>query len=194
MSSGEVPNVPLYVRGVPGKGYATFAARSYLKGDLILQESPLVTVIGKQPYSQAQVEALLHDVSSLTQEKKETFFKLCNVFPEESLGVEVAIVRTNGFDIRDGVGSAVYATLARINHSCAPNARQEHMLSTGEERIVASRDIAAGEEVNISYINICQPISRRREQLLESYKFHCVCTSCSAHDSNPTMRRFFPNA
>jgi hypothetical protein len=92
--------------------------------------------------------------------------------------------------VRDGSGSAVYATLARINHSCAPNARQEHVISTGDERVVASRDIAAGEEVNISYIDICQPTSRRREQLLASYRFNCVCKSCSAFDSNPTLRRF----
>jgi SET domain-containing protein len=190
MSLGGEPSGPLYARAVPGKGYATFAAHSFRKGDLILQESPLVTVIGKRPYSRVQVEALQHSVSSLTPEKKETFFKLCNAFPEESQGVEVAIVRTNGFDICDGSGSAIYPTLARINHSCAPNARQEHVISTAEERIVASRDIAADEEVNISYIDICQPISRRREQLLESYGFHCVCKSCSAHDSNPTLRRF----
>lgn len=43
----------------------------------------------------------------------------------------------------------------------------------------ATKDIAAGEEILISYIPPDWPFSHRQEVLLERYKFRCKCPKCS---------------
>ena len=188
---------PFVVKVVPGKGFAAFAARPYFKGEQVWRESAIVVVFGKRPFTEEQVCALHLSITQLPPDQKKQFEDLANVFPEEEQGTEVAILRTNSFAMEDGQGSAVYPNLARINHSCFPNVRQEQDISVSGEvqmQIIASRDIEINEEINISYIDIRQTTERRREQLDMSYRFHCVCTLCKAHDSNPTMRRFFKNS
>jgi len=96
----------------------------------------------------------------------------------------LGIFKTNCFDT-NGAGSAVYPTLARVNHACAPNARQEHDDLTHNERLVATKEIEIGEEISISYIDNRKKTSERRELLHSAYGFHCICSMCLAHDGNP---------
>lgn len=44
--------------------------------------------------------------------------------------------------------------------------------------LYASRDIAAGEELNDSYIELRQSTSQRRMELMQYYRFHCTCPGC----------------
>ncbi|KAL1529564.1 hypothetical protein AB1Y20_000508 [Prymnesium parvum] len=78
------------------------------------------------------------------------------------------------------VGTALYSRLARLNHSCAPNAHVRFDRSGGHEAdVVATRDIEEGEEVTISYID-CNERARvreRREELAD-YGFVCDCRKC----------------
>ena len=46
-------------------------------------------------------------------------------------------------------------------------------------RLEAVRNVSAGEEVTISYINEDRPPSARRENLASAYHFYCSCSRCT---------------
>ena len=84
----------------------------------------------------------------------------------------------------DGVPRcALYVAIARLNHSCTPNAQQSHIPSTGEEVLYATRTIEEGEEINDCYIDLRQTTAERRAALSEIYRFHCTCKTCAAADN-----------
>lgn len=82
--------------------------------------------------------------------------------------------------------AGLFTLTARINHSCDPCAE----LRGGEfvdctVDLVSRRDIEAGEEISISYINIGKTAgraatdrNRRRRELKARYLFDCDCTKC----------------
>jgi len=80
-------------------------------------------------------------------------------------------------------GTAMYATVCKMNHSCDPNVivlykRQgwgsRHPLTA---YCVALRDIAPGDELTISYIDL-QDSYIERQAALENYGFRCNCSKC----------------
>jgi hypothetical protein len=107
-------------------------------------------------------------------------------------------------------GTAFYATICRINHSCDPNVRVTYInaspsasgtvTATAEgssaatavpaagtagcllARLVALKPIAPGEELVQSYIDQFAPFATRQKALLD-YGFVCRCTKCIAEGS-----------
>ena len=98
-----------------------------------------------------------------------------------------------------GFDSALYTTLARINHSCAPNAEWSFMEEEREVKEVrAIRRIGKGEEVVVDYLSglsVTQGLSfptcsKRREILAEKWGFCCACSLCASdHVENDALRR-----
>ena len=79
-------------------------------------------------------------------------------------------------------GSCFYALQSCLNHSCAPNAhafKRKDVDTDGSAVILAKRDIAAGEEVLLSYINESAPY-HERQNALKDYGFTCACPRCAA--------------
>ena len=75
--------------------------------------------------------------------------------------------------------SALYPTVACANHSCAPNAEARFVHGTTRLRLVALRNIAAEEEITISYIDENETGSRmERREALRDYRFVCDCSLC----------------
>lgn len=73
--------------------------------------------------------------------------------------------------------AGVYVLQACCNHSCVPNCCVEN----GADACIslrAERDIAAGEELTITYVPLGLPQSRRQE-LLDNYRFTCDCSRCA---------------
>lgn len=72
-------------------------------------------------------------------------------------------------------GIALDFLCCAINHSCDPNA----FLYVEDGKIIARslRDIPAGEEVTISYVDPMLPYKSRRDFLSLEYFFHCFCKS-----------------
>lgn len=83
-------------------------------------------------------------------------------------------------------GLGVYPLAAMINHSCIPNCIQ-HFNDEGVIAIRTMRNIKAGEEISISYIDIAMPTWLRRKELLKSYYFHCNCDRCIIADVTNDM-------
>lgn len=82
--------------------------------------------------------------------------------------------------------------LSRINHSCMPNTvvsdvcvdgNPEDESSMGAMRLIASRDIKAGEELFVEYVKDdefwLQPRATRQAYLQLHWDFTCTCSACS---------------
>ena len=78
-------------------------------------------------------------------------------------------------------GWAVFPLLSLANHSCDPNC-EVAFIDSNMVRLLAQREIEAGEELSISYVDVTQPTEVRRRKLQARYGFHCVCPRCTADD------------
>lgn len=74
------------------------------------------------------------------------------------------------------LGRAVYVSGSFFNHSCVPNVCR---VRQGRRMVfLAARDILAGEELCICYVNVAK--KDRSAVLLEQYGFVCACELCAA--------------
>ena len=88
--------------------------------------------------------------------------------------------RSERHGIKIGVG--LFPLHARINHSCQPNASLYFSCAPPERPRVHARllrNIAAGEEITITYIDLFAPRRTRRAELRRRYKFECCCNRCA---------------
>jgi hypothetical protein len=67
--------------------------------------------------------------------------------------------------------------VSMINHSCEPNITWT--FEGRELRVITTQPIAAGEEVNFSYIGGLGNYQKRRQLLKERWSFNCVCPLCN---------------
>lgn len=75
--------------------------------------------------------------------------------------------------------NALFLTVSRMNHSCAPNAY--HVCVDKRKRVVALRDLQPGEEIIHSYLqdkHLLLPFAKRKE-LLSRWFEDCWCTRCN---------------
>ena len=116
------------------------------------------------------------------------------------------IVFSNSFDVeawgaRGGsefprparVAGAVYRTLSRFNHSCAPNCTWSFVHESESKpgggavsvNVRAIKPVKEGDELTISYVDPTVGRAERREQLWAKYRFECACPLCaSPRDAN----------
>ncbi|KAA1469842.1 SET domain-containing protein [Dentipellis sp. KUC8613] len=69
-----------------------------------------------------------------------------------------------------------------FNHSCVPNAAAKYIMKVGEPvtmAVIALRNISAGEEVSIPYLDPALPLADRQRDLQMSYGFSCRCALCA---------------
>ena len=105
----------------------------------------------------------------------------------DALVTLIAQHHTNAFTLSDAhfdpIGVAVCPVAALINHSCAPNAVVVFPEACAGKRcpmhVVALTDIAAGDEIYASYVDIGAPRTERQRTLHERYHFTCNCALCS---------------
>lgn len=90
------------------------------------------------------------------------------------------IFETSGSFINNE-GVAIFSLQSTCNHSCIPNAEPEYLHNSSRLTLVALKDIQAGEEICISYLEECDRDRSRhsRQKLLkENYVFICNCEKC----------------
>lgn len=74
---------------------------------------------------------------------------------------------------------ALFPAIARINHSCVPNAQANYHPLHRTFNVHATRDMAAGEEVSINYLpEVGLLRAQRVAKLEEGYGFTCNCPAC----------------
>jgi hypothetical protein len=74
-------------------------------------------------------------------------------------------------------GAALYHTGAMMNHSCAPNIDCTWSDSC-RATFAANRTIPVDGELCIAYCDPSEPVSKRRQRLLEDFGFICQCELC----------------
>mmetsp|Transcript_155364 Transcript_155364/g.289910 ORF Transcript_155364/g.289910 Transcript_155364/m.289910 type:complete len:500 (-) Transcript_155364:41-1540(-) len=84
-------------------------------------------------------------------------------------------------------GTGLFMSVARINHSCAPNVKVLFPMNSARLQAIALTPVNAGEELCISYIRQEADVKTRRRQLLE-YGFNCVCEKCVREDSTSVRK------
>ncbi|CEG40946.1 Predicted histone tail methylase containing SET domain [Plasmopara halstedii] len=85
----------------------------------------------------------------------------CYALDEDFVGVE---------------GTALFSGICTMNHSCDPNCTVLYT-KDGAAHVFAVQDIAEGEELCISYIDVDQEVDER-EECLREYQFVCYCPRC----------------
>ncbi|XP_063614347.1 histone-lysine N-trimethyltransferase SMYD5-like isoform X4 [Penaeus indicus] len=87
-------------------------------------------------------------------------------------------------------GSGLYPLQSACNHSCDPNAMPTFPYNNFHLVMTAVKDIAAGEEICVSYLDECN-LSRSRHSriniLRENYLFTCRCTKCNEQSGDPDV-------
>lgn len=97
---------------------------------------------------------------------------MARLSPEKSL---MSIVMTNAVSLNEGSG--IFPILSRFNHSCLPNATYNWQIKMQKETVYATRDIAAGEEILVSYVD-AYDLPEKRAWTLKNYGFACQCRAC----------------
>ena len=77
-----------------------------------------------------------------------------------------------------GNGTAVYLLPSLLNHSCSPSL--EPVWRTGDSQVafLTRREVSAGEELTVSYVDADAPVGERQEALSHGYGFECRCAAC----------------
>ncbi|KAH7088912.1 hypothetical protein FB567DRAFT_320916 [Paraphoma chrysanthemicola] len=178
----------LDVRAIPGKGYGLIATQPIAKGATILLDAPRIIASAQFPAHvlREQGSALFaHALDRLPTQDQELVKSL-----DKSLGgTDIEdVMKTNAFacQVNDGGEDDAYMCLfpdvARINHACRPNAHARFIPRTLLMEVKALRDIAAGEEIGISYGRVDLKSSERRKLYQDGWNFSCSCDMCTASE------------
>mmetsp|Transcript_25258 Transcript_25258/g.47756 ORF Transcript_25258/g.47756 Transcript_25258/m.47756 type:complete len:320 (-) Transcript_25258:200-1159(-) len=76
-------------------------------------------------------------------------------------------------------GTGVYLVPSFLNHSCDPNVGVEFPDNNSTMVLRARRDIQAGEQLHITYIDASATREVRQKELHWGYGFKCDCARCS---------------
>ncbi|CAK9068713.1 unnamed protein product [Durusdinium trenchii] len=168
------------VRDLGAKGMGVVAARKIQKGELLLREQPLLVVSHCQDSRQLGTweQEIEEALGRLPDDQLRSFWSLSDCHSETKTSA-VGIVRTNALPIETAQGDmvGVYANVSRFNHSCNNNVNNSYQEEHGEV-LHAIRDVEAGEELCITYIDLFMTRQERQEALRRTFNFKCTCPSC----------------
>lgn len=187
-----------HVEEVPNKGMGLVASRNLAMGDHIMSVSAAIMTdfdiwdhVSVDQVRRMQTEGIGH----LPKNHREIFMNLSTHDGADSHEEQVyKIILTNAFDISDveiitrpkdaqSVNFfTVFPEVSRMNHDCRPNAHYYWDPDTFTQNVFATRDILAGEEITITYVELLLPRDERVARLDETWHFPCACSSCTQVD------------
>lgn len=189
--------VPMEVVEVgSGRGKGCLASRDIKRGEVIISEWPLL--VWPQNLDPKRAKELVDD---LTPKASKVFWSLANAKPE--LDPPRAVRATNAFGVElptvppelvstyrqaksnAKLASFLFPKIARINHSCLPNADHAMNWSDLKMSVYATSDISSKDEICIEYTSalIQKTRDERRGVLGRIFGFACGCQACSADES-----------
>ncbi|PIL23116.1 transcription factor [Ganoderma sinense ZZ0214-1] len=174
-------DLPFAVQDVPGKGKGIVATRSVAQGELVLAEAALFTQILSR--SNATVLAALARLSGADQRQ---YFSLANA-RKGRVPPPIGIFETNALpcgdnDVSRGAAASsagIFLLGSRFNSSCRPNVNNYWDERMQKITFWATRAIAPGEELCISYMSVLAVREERRRVLQAAFGFECRCVACS---------------
>ncbi|KAE9579260.1 hypothetical protein CGMCC3_g4598 [Colletotrichum fructicola] len=186
------------VRQAAGKGLGVFAAKPIPRGQRVLADRALLTLLPSETSANIlrQAHALptagqksllslslnpgkagvLSWAESLWQSKTSPGRTVLN-------HTILNIFRNNNFNIGDET-QALFPQVARLNHSCVPNAQGNFNKKLDAFTVHATRDIKPEEEITISYLDEHLGLRQaRQDHLQDGYGFLCDCSACDPKTS-----------
>lgn len=176
--------------GLSGKG--VYATKDYKKGDIILDEMPILVVSNEPKASQVNgaVNALSpHERSILEGLRSEAPEAMSEPIRKANGGGDISWylrARLNGITSVAKASTYVYPMIGRMAHMCS--VRPENNVwscpnddGQGLRLLTAARDIAAGEELCYDYMDTTTFDPARRAELLGPKQYclpPCDCTLC----------------
>lgn len=158
----------------PGKGKGVFATRDIKAGTIILKDRPLLK-INKHPdqINEAEVLQALHQLPSEDQSKFFTLHEGNRPYKSRAFRIYKANVFGQVYS------TCVFFPISFLNHSCVPNAELESQ--SGQECLYATKPIARGEEIYITYnsAHVGMTHAQRAGVLGRYYGFRCTCAACT---------------
>lgn len=168
-----------------GKGLGVFAAHDLDIGDIVMRETPALKIVPPEfvkgtGYPMSAVSKLVRaEFDTLSQAAQEDIMSLTyHATPkeEESMDKLGIIFRTNAYNSGTAIG--LFPKIARINHSCRPNSSYYWSDKLNKRIVYATRKIARGEEIFVSYIPLLLT-QEQRQKHLDRYGFKCTCEACA---------------
>jgi hypothetical protein len=164
---------------IAGEGKGLVATTRITKGTRLLSEVPIFRVPRDNSNIKDVERIVENEIKHLNDDQPRSFFDLTNVYGDAH-SLSLGIARTNvlplGSNARAG---GLFLEASRINHSCKHNAQNTWNENIGRLTIHALRDIEAGQEITISYLNTTPEHSERQRILKDTFKFQCKCELCS---------------
>ncbi|KAK1493223.1 TPR domain-containing protein [Colletotrichum cuscutae] len=186
------------VRQAIGKGLGVFASRPILTGQRILTDQALLTITSSDSNSILRQAQLLSTTGrdsllslSTNPSKSSIFSWLESIWRSKSAPQDTVsnhtilnIFRNNNFNIGNQT-QALFPQVARLNHSCVPNAQGNFNKDLNAFTIHATRNIEPEEEITISYLDEHLGLRQSRQTALhDGYGFTCGCSACSPTTSS----------
>lgn len=182
------------VVGIHGKGLGIQATCALPTGTLILLEHAAATAQTEDELQRKLLRFAHPDALEALYSGPSAAFDVAGVVRYNSFAAEgdgIASANLNAADRGGGVGATVRPVTApiglwirasRFNHSCQSAA---HWNVLGDLLIVRlARDVAAGDEITISYHPSVDTYERTQRKLAH-YGFECDCARCNAFRAHP---------
>ncbi|KAI0179904.1 SET domain-containing protein [Hypoxylon sp. FL1284] len=175
---------PFHAEEIPGKGMGIIADRKIPKGETIFIRTPVLMVQADAHITlERGARDALYDlaVQKLPDKGQELFMGQMGKDPYTKIEVNCFQFFIRGAD-KTGGHIGCYPEVAKMNHDCRPNVH--YRINNMTHTSTAVRDIAAGEELSISYVEVMQPRAERRALLRHGWGFECGCAQCTARDAD----------
>ncbi|GAA5937170.1 uncharacterized protein JCM15063_002830 [Sporobolomyces koalae] len=191
------------------QGYlGAFASQPIAAGSLVLADTPLFTVdapLQNWLFTRAQSGAsggptpvegeeelepakdfdeflernILQMLSWKSDQQREQFWDLANT--RDDLPKAYGIFATNAVQTTGEIGG-MFLMLSRFNSACRPTlSRPAWDPASRTTRLYALRDIAAGEELTWTYLNVTfefDGVAARQDEMQRVFGFACACDAC----------------
>ncbi|KAI0386971.1 hypothetical protein F5Y04DRAFT_242706 [Hypomontagnella monticulosa] len=175
---------PFYSTEVPGKGVGLVANRTIRRGEPIMTWQPTYMIhrrLTEALSAEEQQRILDAALLKLPAARRRAFSRQLGQFGVHHVS---DILLTNSFQMdvggpnHEGHHLGNFPDVSRFNHDCRPNVafRIDDQLT---HHTHAVRDIAAGEELTLAYMNPFETYAVRQQHILESWGFKCTCRHCS---------------
>ncbi|KAG6299771.1 hypothetical protein E4U45_004312 [Claviceps purpurea] len=179
------------LQDVPGKGKGLVATRNIPKGTRILSEQALFTITYVTDVQERQ-RLISQQVDLLSNDQRDAFLSMHNVHTfNDTARRYLGIFQTNSLPA-EGISTpynrAICLQTCRINHDCEYNAVFNWNEMIKRHTVHVIRDISAGEEITVSYVDFLRSREIRQIILKAAWDFTCSCRLCSLPDEQSQER------
>lgn len=179
-----------YTEELPGRGVGMLSKENLQHGDRITAYTPAILAYLEQELSTIEREKFFRiAVNQLPGPIRKNFLQLATVYGDPRIRAQ-DVVKANTFEFHVGGHNhlAVFPEPSRLNHACSPNAQYYLDPNLLTHFVHATRPIAPGEEITITYTSPLDPTSDRQTHLSEGFFFTCSCQRCqSAERTDATL-------